>query len=560
MWNRTTIAAVVLSVAFGLKIAALEILMGQFWLKSLAIRLALYVTTAYVGLAVLSLTRWRRRLAVGIYSATVLIAVAELLHYSYFCIPIHLKATGDVGELLPVLRFVVDMIDYRHFLFLADLPVLFIWYRAGGQPDRAGVQPERAPFRRLATGVVATLLCLVSCRLFGEDFKHLYQVDCGGDAMVIGAHGLPGVAFADVFIVDDTQEVQMLKPAHEAEIPWEQAISNVDRSRLPDIWIFQIESFDSILLDAIVDGEPVVPRFRRLRDRGYFHPHMLSHHLGGRSSDNEFAILNSILPLTTRSVFKLNAYDFPNALTKRLADLGYSSTAFHNNSGDYFSRRPGYGRMGFTEFLDAVDMGRSGVFAACPDDVLMERVQAYSREPGEHPRLTYVISMTSHGPWDYLPSAVAERSLFQSVEPTILRNYFQSMRYVDNVMAAGIEQLIDESNALVIVVGDHCSDIRVPGYRSTVDCQGIKIEPVPLYIFGPGIEASQGRHVVSSLDIYPTILDLLDIDFRAAARSGEPVWDVSGRSVLKFRNASGPVDVQAIEHELKQGLLLDWRD
>ena len=66
--------------------------------------------------------------------------------------------------------------------------------------------------------------------------------------------------------------------------------------------------------------------------------------------------------------------------------------------------------------------------------------------------LQFIITMTSHGPWDYQPE---DKNEIYSQPKNSIENYFNAIRYLDNSLKNYVEGLPD--NTIIFMFGDHVS-------------------------------------------------------------------------------------------------------
>ncbi len=159
------------------------------------------------------------------------------------------------------------------------------------------------------------------------------------------------------------------------------------------------------------------------------------------------------------------------------------------------------------------------------------------------PQLYFLHILLPHTPWEYLPSGKRywpevnripglenERWLLGEAQVTqAYQRYLLQLQFLDRLLGELIErarELALFDDALIIFTADHGVSFR-PGdlRRSLSPTNAPDLIPVPLLIKFPHQE--EGKVVetmVSSLDILPTIFDVLDL---------EPPWPMDGQSLLQ---------------------------
>lgn len=251
------------------------------------------------------------------------------------------------------------------------------------------------------------------------------------------------------------------------------------------IVIAQVESLDWGVIDHDVDGRAVTPFLRGLRDRSMFYK-LEAVHIHG-SADADFVAMTGRLPSPDTIPYYVAGYPYDEALPQLLRTLGYRSTFLHGVSGDFFKRRAAYEQMGFDRLIFAEELtadfalrkpqGQLGF-----DDHVLFDVAATELESHEQPSFAFLVTVSSHGPFNALPEG--EPRLFEKPK-TAAQRYFNSMSYVDRALEAFIGKL--PAGTTVVLYGDHVSQVDHPGYDPGIDGRR---EFVPLYIHTVGADLS----------------------------------------------------------------------
>ncbi len=112
-----------------------------------------------------------------------------------------------------------------------------------------------------------------------------------------------------------------------------------------DVVLIQVESLDWRILNHSVCGMPVTPFLNRLADEAMIFK-ISAPHVNG-SGDTDFVMLNAVPPSPTVMTYTLARYPYCDTLPQVAGRRGYRTSAFHGNSGRFFSREQAFGRMGF---------------------------------------------------------------------------------------------------------------------------------------------------------------------------------------------------------------------
>ncbi len=419
-------------------------------------------------------------------------------------------------------------------LFL-DLPflLLFLWARRGA----AGPLPLRLPGGRILVAAALAVLAgyaAYTARAYGSPAA-MRADPALGDSLAVSRWGLTAFQALDLLGPRDYAAELERKAASYPEFA-----AAARPGPAPNFILVQVESLDAGVLGLRHRGREVTPFLNFLARDNLFYPCVLAYHRGGGTSDADFSVLNSLEPLASFPAFKAADYRFANALPRVLAAAGWRTAFLHANQGHFFNRDAAFPRMGFQEVRDFARLGLPRAFAWGAHDreflALAGRRAAAAKPPFFH----YLITLSSHEPFDYLPEA--ERSpLFADVPDALARHYLESMAYADRALAEAWPDLTRRKNTYLLVFGDHASCLPARGdqgaagpvFRATARPDGQLLEFVPLIIVSPrGERGREDRLAASFLDIAPTVL---------AAAGAPGKIRTPGADLLARPLADGPV-------------------
>jgi phosphoglycerol transferase MdoB-like AlkP superfamily enzyme len=116
-----------------------------------------------------------------------------------------------------------------------------------------------------------------------------------------------------------------------------------------NIVLIQVESLDWRVLKHRVNGAPVTPFLNRLAEEAMLFKITVFHENG--SCDADFVMLNAVPPSPTVMTYALARYPYRETLPQIAERAGYTTAAFHGNTGRFFSREQAFRRMGFGNFV-----------------------------------------------------------------------------------------------------------------------------------------------------------------------------------------------------------------
>jgi len=309
----------------------------------------------------------------------------------------------------------------------------------------------------------------------------------------------------------------------------------------PNFVMIQVESMDSNIINHMYMSKYIMPYLHSLSKNSVYFPYVLSYHKAGGTSDCEFSIINSIEPLDSFPSMKISNYNYPNSIVQMLASASYSTAAFHGNLESYFNRDKAFAKMGFAEFHDMVGMELDHIGWGAPDnEVFRYALNVIKNQP--EPFFSYIITMTSHGPYTNARHYY-NNSSFDGIKNEVVRNYFNSMSYVDHTIeefVSGIKS--NQKNTYIFIWGDHTPNIDNSYYKqSSFSMDDKYFEFVPLIIITPDNKTYfENRNTASFLDFAPTILQISGIPFN---------YKTNGRNLSDIHKEPDKIPYRGTEYD-----------
>jgi hypothetical protein len=385
------------------------------------------------------------------FGVNLLISNALVVYAAYFGAPLSWTAIREQWqEGLAVMDHGASLLQWPVLLWLLGLVSLKI-------VCREGLRPHLVPgVRRLRVGGVAAVLWLgVAIGLAGYH-KPIHKLRFGTPEY---AYGYVVAWCAESLFFDEKTVLQLAidaakKPSDRLS-PRETPLAFGER-----VSIIQVESLDWDVIDAQVGRQWVMPFLYDLRSRSMCYAIRPIHQTG--TSDADFTLLTGTRANGKIAPFKVPKYPYRDTLPEVARQQGYTCVALHGNRGSFFDRREAYQKMGFAEIYFAEELRRMGceMSGGGITDEAVLRLSSQWLEQARQPTLHFIITFTSHGPFNRLPAA--KRELFPR-PANLTEAYLNSMRYVDRALEAYLRALPD--GTLLVLYGDHESG--VDGYRQT---------------------------------------------------------------------------------------------
>jgi hypothetical protein len=187
--------------------------------------------------------------------------------------------------------------------------------------------------------------------------------------------------------------------------------------------------------------------------------------------------------------------------------------------------------------------------------------------PGRRPSLNFKHTLLPHVPWQYLPDARRYRREandalpgmsnqayeWQSQLDALIQRHYLQTGFADHELQELWRHLEDEGmweDALIVVAADHgVAFPKARERRRLTRRTAAEIAPVPLFIKAPGQQRGKiDDAFVSTIDILPTIFDVLDLEPRVKMDGKSAFSDeVQNRDTLHMleRNTFEELDIPA---------------
>lgn len=470
-----------------------------------------FLTTLLVVIIVYPiLFRFRPRiLFIAFYTVQVLYIMISMSYFIYFHNYLHfnLFAANFYEGLVAVFiestpkspLLLIAFIDFPFFAYLA------VAYR------RANRMRKKLKVPVNVIVVIALIITVYTQYGHYKENKFITQIARSiriGESYIVERYGTLANSVVNLFKYSTMQDyidtIQYGKPL----------TNKVENENKPDIFIIQVESMESSIVRQMHDGNYVMPYLHSLTGSSFYYPYLVTYHFGGGTSDCEFSIINSVEPLTGYPAIKLSTYKAPNSFVRQLTGSAYRAYAFHGNIGRYYNRDIAFRSFGFEEFYDIDKMKLNDVGWGAPDDKVYEFALNKAKE-SESPVLSYVITMSSHGPFTNV-SNYYTNAIFKNIGDKKLRSYYNSMAYVDKSIKDYVRAIRDNfDNAFIFIFGDHTPQVQNKLFKeSYIFIDNKRYEFVPLFVLTPDNKVYREEQIVASLlDISPTILNLSGVKY-----------------------------------------------
>lgn len=275
----------------------------------------------------------------------------------------------------------------------------------------------------------------------------------------------------------------------------------------------------------------------------------------GKTSDAETLMENSLFGLNQGSLFtQLGSENTFQAAPNILSQTqGYTSAAFHGNSGTFWNRNETYKNLGYNYFFDSsyYNVTDENSFQyGLHDKPFFEQSVEYL-EHLQQPFYSKFIAVTNHYPYSQLTGDEAGFPHATTDDETI-NGYFATANYLDTAVEEFFNYLKASGlyeNSIIVMYGDHygISNSRNKDLAELVgedsstwsNYNNAQMQRVPYMVHIPG----QTNGFVSStyggeVDALPTLLHLLGVDTSNYIQLGQDLLSSENDQLVAFRDGS----------------------
>ncbi len=495
-------------------------------------------TLALAGVYALTRCRWAQIVVMALLDV---LLVANLMYFRTYYSAIPASSYLEAGNLADFKASVTDSLRWADIVLplitIATAVMAFRYKTTKRQPLTAVLKWWAAPLAGFALLLTGVNLCKGG---FHKSLRSVRQSAylCSADAPIFSVFGC--------IWYDITDAAEPITPEKQAEIerwlasqPKHQPTDSVTEKRSNLLIVFA-ESLESWVLEKKVDGKEITPCLNRLlKDKSTLYaPNVLTQVKGGRSIDAQLMICSGLLPLMSGTYSSLYYDNTFYTLQKAMRGLKHSRSYLLTidkvstwNQGAV-ARSFGtdtiisYHDFKMTEaFGTHKRIGDASFFQQCREKI--ERGEVW--KPGESVYMQFV-TYSGHAPFK-LPDHLRTITFPASI-PEKAADYMTTAHYTDKAIGdfvAYLKTLPQYKETIVVIVGDHEG---LASYRQElVDnpaCRGLVSDKqlTPFIVLNSPVGMRYDKFM-GQIDIYPTLLNLMQLD---AYR-----WHGLGQSILDLR-------------------------
>lgn len=534
-------------------------------------------TLALVGVYVLTRSRWAQIVVMALLDV---LLVANLMYFRTYYSAIPASSYLEAGNLADFKASVTDSLRWADIVLplitIATAVMAFRYKTTKRQPLTAVLKWWAAPLAGFALLLTGVNLCKGG---FHKSLRSVRQSAylCSADAPIFSVFGC--------IWYDITDAAEPITPEKQAEIerwlasqPKHQPADSVTEKRSNLLIVFA-ESLESWVLEKEVDGKEITPCLNRLlkEKSTLYAPNVLTQVKGGRSIDAQLMICSGLLPLMSGTYSSLYYDNTFYTLQKAMRGLKHSRSYLLTidkvstwNQGAV-ARSFGtdtiisYHDFKMTEaFGTHKRIGDASFFQQCREKI--ERGEVW--KPGESVYMQFV-TYSGHAPFK-LPDHLRTITFPASI-PEKAADYMTTAHYTDKAIGdfvAYLKTLPQYKETIVVIVGDHEG---LASYRQELvgnpACRGLVSDKqlTPFIVLNSPVGMRYDKFL-GQIDIYPTLLDLMQLDAYRWHGLGQSILDprkqgVAVGSVMNVEGTGSDKEVERLKeaHTVSDYMLrYDW--
>ncbi|MTI94689.1 MAG: LTA synthase family protein [Firmicutes bacterium] len=278
--------------------------------------------------------------------------------------------------------------------------------------------------------------------------------------------------------------------------------------------------------------EDVTPTLYKLVNEGFKFTKFYNPYWGVSTSDGEYVATQGLIPRSGVWSMLMSADNYlPFTMGNQLQKLGYKTMAYHNHDYDFYRRHISHPNLGY-EFK-AVGMGLD-ITPAWPESDLEMMEETIHEYIDHQPFHAYYMTVSGHHQYNFLRNdmAIKNQHLVEDLPySTEAQAYLATQIELDKALEYLLDQLEAKGVAdetLIVLSSDHYPYALSPEAMEELSGhpveQHFEIHRSPLIIYTQGMESETIDKPASSLDIIPTISNLLGLDYDSRLLMGQDIF------------------------------------
>ncbi len=290
----------------------------------------------------------------------------------------------------------------------------------------------------------------------------------------------------------------------------------------PNIVLITMESMSADFMKRYGEDEVLTPTLDSLYERGIAFDRMIAN--GNRTVRGLEALSLSLPPSAGQSLIKRSDFVPGKSVGSILREHGYRTTflyggkSYFDNMGPYF-RNAGYEVVDIADFTSE-EITFKNIWGLCDENTYAKALKIIDEQAAkEEPMFLHMMTISNHRPYTYPEGRIDI--------PADSKTRSGGVKYSDYALGWFMGEAAKKSwfdNTLFVIIADHCA--------SSAGATELPLDKyhIPAVIYAPGhIEPRIVEHIVSQIDVMPTVLALAGIENPEGLNYGRNIFSGSYR-------------------------------
>lgn len=299
-------------------------------------------------------------------------------------------------------------------------------------------------------------------------------------------------------------------------------------------------------LDKIAYNQVLMPNLMMLHDQGLAFDNFYAPAYPRTTSDSEFISLTGLFPSIESgpTCYNFNRNDYRYSFANMLRNNGYTANSFHNNGAEVYNRNIFHPSMGLEKFYDAKDLKLNDVLT---DTNLIEKGKDLIT-PTDYKFFSHVLTISGHGDYNinyaeaekYKDQVIAE---YGDTYPEETLGYIAYQMEFDAFLGEMIKDIEAKgllNDTVIVVMADHYPYMmQESNYQAIKGTnQAYEYAKLPFIIYNPSLKPEVVDQLVTTVDVVPTLMNLLGIEYNANYYFGKDAFDANEENMVIYKDYS----------------------
>ena len=348
-----------------------------------------------------------------------------------------------------------------------------------------------------------------------------------------------------------------------------------------NVIMMHLESVMTFFVDLKINGVEITPNLNRLTKEGLYFSNFYPEISVGTSSDTEFTVNTSLLPVSSGTVFVSYYNREYISLESLLSQNGYYTFSMHGNKASMWNRDKMHPKLGYQEmyFEDKYDIDEVVGLGLSDESFYKQIFPILTNIEDNHEKyMGTIITLSNHTPFNDLEkypeldltykttklneeTGEDEEVIYDYLTNTKLGNYIRSAHYADIALGHFLDYINESNimnNTVFVMYGDHDAKLSKNEFNyyynfdpNTGEVKNIE-DPTyidydyylnelnrktPLIIWNKKKKLrTEVDYYMGMIDVLPTISNMLGIENRFAL--GNDIFETKDDNIVPFPNGN----------------------